>query len=275
MMRVTTLVTLLIFSVICLKADVRYPAGVVIDVTAAPYFADPTGVQDSRAALQQALDDFPGSMLERPILYFPNGLYRLSGGLVVDTHSQPGGGSGRGVVFQGQSQSGTVLRLDDNATGFGNVSAPAVFIDFNQANDVAGAWQYVAFQTHVKDMTIDIGAGNPGAIGLDFCANNVGGVRNVLIRSSDPEGAGHSGLLLSSIPGPQLLKNIELLALTGRFALARIHIMPPQWRMWFCATLAWAESSTAGTVSPFTGCKPMAWVDRRCATITSTVLSFW
>lgn len=190
--------------------DVRYPPGVVIDVTAAPYFADATGINDNRAILQQVLDDHPGSMLERPIIYFPDGVYRLSGGLVVDTHNQQNGGSGRGVVFQGQSRDGVLLRLDDAATGFDNPLAPAVFIDFNQANDLHGAWQYVAFQTHVKDLTIDIGASNPGAIGLDFCANNVGGLRNVRVRSSDPAGAGRFGILLSSIPGPQLFKHLEV-----------------------------------------------------------------
>jgi hypothetical protein len=192
-------------------ADVRYPDGTVIDVTLAPYFADPTGVADNRAILQQVLDDHPGSMLERPIIYFPDGLYRLSGGLVVDTHNQANGGSGRGVVFQGQSRDGTVLRLDDGASGFGDPAEPKVFIDFNQANDIFGAWQYVAFQTHVKDLTIDIGAGNSGAIGLDFCANNVGGVRNVRVRSSDPDGAGRFGILLSSIPGPHLFKHVEVI----------------------------------------------------------------
>lgn len=191
--------------------DVRYPAGTVIDVTAAPYFADPTGVADNRAILQQVLDDHPGSMLERPIIYFPDGLYRLSGGLVVDTHNQANGGSGRGVVFQGQSRDGTVLRLDDGAAGFGDPAQPLVFIDFNQANDIFGAWQYVAFQTHVKDLTIAVGANNAGAIGLDFCANNVGGLRNVRVRSDDPEGAGRFGILLSSIPGPQLFKNVEVI----------------------------------------------------------------
>ncbi|MCC5807203.1 MAG: hypothetical protein JJU00_12840 [Opitutales bacterium] len=193
-----------------LTAGVRYPAGVVIDVTAAPYFADPTGTADNRAILQQVLDDHPGSMLERPIIYFPDGTYRLSGGLVVDTHNQPDGGSGRGVVFQGQSRDGTILQLDDDAAGFGDPAEPQVFIDFNEANDVGG-WQYVAFQTHLKDLTIDVGAGNAGAIGLDFCANNVGGLRHVRVRSSDPERAGRYGILLSAIPGPQLFKHVEVI----------------------------------------------------------------
>ena len=193
------------------RGDVRYPSETVIDVTAAPYFADPTGATDNRAILQQVLDDHPGNMLERPIIYFPDGEYRLSGGLVVDTHNTANGGSGRGVVFQGQSRDGTVLRLDDGAAGFGDPAQPAVFIDFNEANDIHGAWQYVAFQTHVKDLTIDVGAGNAGAIGLDFCANNVGGLRNVRVRSDDPAGAGRYGILLSAIPGPQLLKNVEII----------------------------------------------------------------
>jgi hypothetical protein len=192
----------------CLGA-VAYPADAVIDLTAAPYHADPTGVADSRAALQQALDDWDGGITRRHILYLPDGAYRLSGSLQLDTHDAADGGSGRGVVLQGQSRDGVVLRLDDAASGFGNPAAPRALVDFNEANDVGG-WQYVAFQTHIKDLTIDTGAGNPGAIGLDFCANNVGGVRNVRIRSGDPAGAGETGLLLSGIPGPQLLKHVEI-----------------------------------------------------------------
>lgn len=198
-----------------LPGNVEYPVDTVINVTQFPYFADPTGVQDSTAALQRAMDDYDGGIFSfrfRVILYFPNGTYRLTAPLLLDTHDDEvtTGGSGRGAIFQGQSRDGVVLKLDDNASGFGDIANPRILVDFNEANELPGSWQFVGFQIHIKDMTIDVGSGNPGAIGLDFCANNCGGVENLLLRSSDPQKQGHTGLLLSNIPGPQFMKNIEV-----------------------------------------------------------------
>jgi hypothetical protein len=187
----------------------HYPRDTVIDVTAAPYNADPSGVEDSTAAIQQAMDDHDGDMLTRSILYFPDGTYRLSGSLLLNTHAEPNGGSGLGIVFQGQSRDGVILRLDDAVAGFGDPGNPKAVVDFNEANEIGG-WQFVAFRTYIFDLTIDIGSGNPGAIGLEFCANNTGGLRDVRVLSSDPEFAGHIGIYLSTIPGPQLLKRVEV-----------------------------------------------------------------
>lgn len=189
--------------------DGHYPLDTVVDVTAAPYNADPSGVEDSTSAIQQAMDDHDGDILKRTILYFPDGTYRLSDSLLLDTHDEANGGSGRGIVFQGQSRDGVVLRLDDSAVGFGDPAAPKPVVDFNEANEIGG-WQFVAFRTYIFDLTLDIGSGNPGAIGLEFCANNSGGLRDVRIISSDPGHAGHVGIYLSTIPGPQLLKRVEV-----------------------------------------------------------------
>ncbi|MGC9452874.1 MAG: glycoside hydrolase family 55 protein [Oceanipulchritudo sp.] len=177
--------------------------------------ADPTGVSDSTAIIQDAMDDFDGNIYGfrvRYILYFPNGTYRLSAPLILDTHDAgtTGGGSLRGIIFQGQSRDGVVLKLDDAAAGFGDPLNPQPLVDFNESNEMPGSWQFVGFQTHIKDMTIDVGSGNPGAIGLDFAANNCGGLENLLIKTSDPGKAGHTGLLMSLNPGPQLFSNIEI-----------------------------------------------------------------
>lgn len=193
--------------------DIRYPADAVVDLSAAPYHLDPTGVADCRAGLQQALNDYSGNITSRHILYLPNGTYRLTGGVVLDTHDDSvsgwNGGSGRGVVLQGQSRDGVVLQLDNNASGFGDVNAAVPVLDFNESQAVAGG-QFVAFNTNIFNLTVDVGRGNAGAIGIDFCANNAGGMRDVLVRSSDSGYAGWCGVLLSTIPGPQLLKRIEV-----------------------------------------------------------------
>ena len=118
------------------------------------------------------------------------------------------GGVAAGIVIQGQSTSSTIFQLDDNAVGFASVDSPQTFIDLNEPGPTN--WQHAAFHTYVRNCTIDIGSGNPGAIGLDFCANNVGGLRQVHIRSSDPDYHGYTGLYLSTIPGPQLFKHVEI-----------------------------------------------------------------
>lgn len=187
----------------------HYPYDAVIDVTSPPYNADPTGSTDATVAIQQAMDDHDGDILRRSILYFPNGTYRLSDTLRLNTHAEANGGSGKGIVFQGQSRDGVILKLEDATAGYDDPETPKVLVDFNEADEIGG-WQFVAFRTYIFDMTIDVGSGNPGAIGLEFCANNTGGLRDVLIRSSDPAHLGHTGLYLSSIPGPQLLKRIEI-----------------------------------------------------------------
>lgn len=49
-------------------------------------------------------------------------------------------------------------------------------------------------QNAFENLTVDSGNNNPGAIGLEFFANNSGAVRNVTIRSGDTEKRGYAGL---------------------------------------------------------------------------------
>ncbi|MEX0325287.1 MAG: glycosyl hydrolase family 28-related protein, partial [Puniceicoccaceae bacterium] len=174
-----------------------------------PYSADPTGVVDATAAIQSAMNDHDGDILTRTILYFPAGTYRLTDTLTLDTHDAVNGGSGRGIIFRGEGRDLVTLKLDNSASGFGNPVSPKVLVDFNEANDIGG-WNNVAFMVHIRDLTIDVGSGNPGAIGLDFCASNTGGLMDVLVRSSDSGKTGKTGILLSTIPGPQLFKRVEV-----------------------------------------------------------------
>ncbi|NJK90756.1 MAG: hypothetical protein HC904_02325 [Blastochloris sp.] len=61
------------------------------------------------------------------------------------------------------------------------------------------------FSNMLRDLTLDIGTGNPAATGLAFCANNQGGVTNVRVRA--PEGQGWYGIDLgyTGEQGPCLL----------------------------------------------------------------------
>lgn len=190
------------------------PNAGVLDVTAAPWNVDNTGATDVTAVLQQIIDEtIPrkfGSPPEVPdiywptIIYFPNGTYRIRDSLVgaILNQRQAIGG----IVLQGQSRDGVVLRLDDNAPGFGNAGTPRRVLDY-----FAGDATNNAFVNSLENMTIDVGAGNPGAIGLRFHANNVGAVRNVRILSSDPDGAGHTGLeFIKHTQGPWMVRDLQI-----------------------------------------------------------------
>jgi hypothetical protein len=194
------------------RAEIVFPPGaVVVDVTQPPFLADPSGVADSTAAIQLAIhrasqdgvagdgiaddgvdDGFQdGFARSRPrVIYFPTGVYRLTDSLVGPAlnNAQAGGL----IIFQGQSRTGSILRLDASAPGFDNPAAPKpVFTNFtgNSTNN--------AFMNGVENLTIEVGAGNPGAIALQFGNNNTGHVRHLTLRSLDPARAGAAGLHLS------------------------------------------------------------------------------
>lgn len=67
-----------------------------------------------------------------------------------------------------------------------------------------------AFRNAIRDLTIDVGKGNAGAVALDFFANNQGVVDNVKLISSDPNRLGAVGLRIRGHNGPLLIKNLEV-----------------------------------------------------------------
>ncbi|MBL0927246.1 MAG: immunoglobulin domain-containing protein [Phycisphaerales bacterium] len=177
---------------------VQLPADAnVVVVTQPPYNAVGDGTTDNTAAFQAALNDVVGT---GRVLYVPDGQYAFSGRL-----NWGGVRSGGFFVMQGQSQARTVLRLNDGAAGFGDPNAPLVFIDAYEGNTAN------QFRNYLRDLTIDIGANNPGAVGLQFQASNTGRIENVTIRSSDLQKRGAIGLDQGfSFPGPMLLRNITI-----------------------------------------------------------------
>lgn len=138
-------------------------------------------------------------MNQAPTLYFPNGTY-----LVSDTISytleklhnmiyfQTSGGHEMNcrIRFMGQNREKTVIKLKDNCKGF----------EFGQERPVVNFMQSersnVSYSNYFENITIDTGIGNPGAVGIVFFASNSGAVRNVTIRSSDPEHVGAVGILI-------------------------------------------------------------------------------
>ena len=138
---------------------------------------------------------FPYRNAPGRILYFPHGVYLVSDTISYsfrDLQNASGMEFNRCIHFQGQSERGTIIRLRDNALGFGKGANKPV-VSF-----MRGTRSNVAMQNTCENLTIDIGSDNPGAIGLLFFANNTGAVRYVTIRSSDSKRAGKSGLAITT-----------------------------------------------------------------------------
>ena len=91
-----------------------------------------------------------------------------------------------------------------------------------------------AYENFVENLTIDVGAGNPGAIGIDYLANNIGAIRDV--RVTAPPGSGAIGISMQrKWPGPALLQRVDGAGLRhrhrGRQYRIRRHARPreSQW----------------------------------------------
>ncbi|WP_269541505.1 glycosyl hydrolase family 28-related protein [Cerasicoccus fimbriatus] len=203
------------------------------DVTQAPFNADPTGERDCTQALiaamnaataltmgafGRALDEisalpfndgyhpdgfenrkengkvvgiFPAHLPYVPTIYLPEGIYQISDRILYDhanlTNSSKSELNAQ-IRLRGDGPGKTVIRLADHAKAFqGEVPRAVVSL-------MRGHRTNVAMSNYVEDLTIDVGAGNPAAVGLDFYANNTGCVRNVAITC--PDGAASRGLML-------------------------------------------------------------------------------
>jgi len=140
------------------------------------------------------------------VVYFPNGTYLVSGvntsyrnDLLHATLSFAGRKDPTVVV--GESREKTIIKLRDSDPKFQNHSYPVLTVGRAGPSD---------FGHGVYSITVDVGAGNPGATGLQYHTSNNGSVVNVRVVSSDPEGAGKHGFDFGAPnPGPALAQHIE------------------------------------------------------------------
>ena len=155
------------------------------------------GETDDTAALQAVFGrhkhDDGGPI--RPI-YLPDGTY-----LVSDTIRW--GDKKKDV--RGESRDGVIIKLRDDAPGFGDPDRPkrVLSTEFGHGGQ--------NFNQRIRHVTVDVGVGNPGAVALGYHTNNHGGVHHVTLRSSDPDGAGHTGLAMDyPWPGPGLISDVRI-----------------------------------------------------------------
>ena len=153
------------------------------------------GRTDDTAVLKKAV-------AENNAVYLPPGTYLVSDTIVPQNFKRR--------FIQGAGPARTIIKLKDNCPGFGNADAPkAVFANWSEQIGKGANGQ--AFRNSFHDLTIDVGSGNPGAIGILYFTNNQGTIDNVVVRSSDPQRAGRAGIALAQCwPGPALLRHVRI-----------------------------------------------------------------
>lgn len=156
--------------------------------------ADPAAGNNDHAALQAAINAFTGT---NRILFIPAGEYEIDEPLVFPVIAS--NSATTAAIIQGQNRDSVTIKFSDD---LGVGGAVLEFQTVVAAN---------AFRNAVRDLTIDIGSGNPDADGLRFVGNNQATVSNVHIRSTDPEWAGDTGLELGiGENGPLLVENVSV-----------------------------------------------------------------
>ena len=180
--------------------NIVFPSdGGVINVKKAPYNAKGDGVTDDTEAIQQALSDYPN---QNKIIYLPKGTYLVSNQLQWSVGNR-GGQEHKRTILQGQNTGTTIIKLKNNAPGFNNSFLPKAVIWTGHA-------PAQRFRNAIRNLTVDTGTGNNGAIAIQFIANNQGAIRNVSIRSGDGHGIVGLDLSYTNEIGPLLVKNVKV-----------------------------------------------------------------
>ncbi len=178
----------LLFAGLCLLAvaSAAVPDG-FHDVTL--HGADPTGVTDSTAALQAAINHCRDNQL---VVWFPPGTYRITDRLVVD---QPDNTAGFPGILMGSTvdpENRATLYLAPNSPGFNDPANRRVMVHFvnigSPGSETGGTDLY---DQAVIGLDFNVGAGNDGAVALRMQGAEGCTIQDVNIDLTE---GGHTGI---------------------------------------------------------------------------------
>lgn len=171
------------------------------------------GITDDTAALLRLVR---ANLNMHKTLFFPSGTYVVSDSIPWATEN---GEFWPWLTWQGEGRGRTILRLRDQSAGFGDRSNPKALVKTGCYDGEKR--QNAAFNCYLFDLTINTGRGNPGAIALDYCSNNNGGVIRVNLVSED--GSGVAGLSMTrDSPGPALVQHVTVRGFDTGIALGHL-----------------------------------------------------
>lgn len=180
------------------------------------------GIHDDTAAINAALTASGGDtgtkFWQSRMVYLPIGTYLVSSP-VVKRFSD--GSYGSGFQLVGQSRQATIIKLMDQAADYQDTANPRAVL-FTSSKLLAGTSTLTdgrdylnlgegndAYANFVENLTVDVGAGNSGAIGIDYLANNHGAIRRVTLRAASDSGS--IGVSMQrKWPGPAFLQDVTV-----------------------------------------------------------------
>lgn len=206
--------TLLLRGSVGLAADpIVYPPGSGVFDVVRDGAVDNTGKTDVTTALQRIFDENPRRLR---VIYFPRGTYLVSGQLRMKLdRSRKDTSHSHGPWLIGESRTATILRLKD---------ATWTRARYGATPDAKGALEKrideqcvlscgdstnTTFNKIIRNLTINTGCDNAGAIGVMYNTSNSGCLSDVDIVSEDRKG--RIGLALAGVEnGPGQIRAIRI-----------------------------------------------------------------
>ena len=168
----------------------RLAATGLVDVTAEPFFADPTGKKESTAALQRAIDFARNAQM---VCFFPPGTYLVSDTLscIQDLYHRSNGMVSVGRMFPCLLVGSRRARrprivLAPNSPGFGDPEKPKYVVHFwaRSTKSPAKPQPNISMNQMFAGIDITVGPGNPGAVAIRHRAAQGSGVQDCTIDAT-------------------------------------------------------------------------------------------